>query len=214
MRISARRVAICLGVILVVGGILLTSGGVTHAGRQDRNSSPPNPLREIIDKLDNILDHLRDQGIREGDHTLRWDQVLPAADRFVVLPAFSNEAVLDKETGLVWERTPSSEPTAWDAARGVCLAKRTGGRMGLRLPSVHEMFTLVDPTHVGPMPLPDGHPFNVQPISFLWSATTNAADLTSAWIVPLISIGTGLAPKTNQNIAWCTRGGQNHSSTY
>ena len=30
-----------------------------------------------------------------------WDQKLPASQRFVVLAAFNNQAVLDKETGLV-----------------------------------------------------------------------------------------------------------------
>ena len=32
-----------------------------------------------------------------------WDQVLPAATRFVVLQDFANAAVRDNETGLVWE---------------------------------------------------------------------------------------------------------------
>ena len=37
--------------------------------------------------------------------TQHWDGVLPADQRVTVL-AFSNEAVRDKKTGLVWEQSP------------------------------------------------------------------------------------------------------------
>ena len=36
--------------------------------------------------------------------TPSWDQTLPAATRFIVLSNFGGQAVLDRETGLVWER--------------------------------------------------------------------------------------------------------------
>src|SRR5262249_15328144 len=32
-----------------------------------------------------------------------WDQMLPASTRFIVLSNFNSEAVLDRETGLVWQ---------------------------------------------------------------------------------------------------------------
>src|SRR5215471_2507098 len=39
--------------------------------------------------------------------TPSWDQQLPAATRFVVLSNWGGAAVLDRETGFVWEHSPS-----------------------------------------------------------------------------------------------------------
>src|SRR5215471_13790444 len=72
--------------------------------------------------------------------TPSWDQTLPASTRFVVLSNFSSQAVLDRDTGLVWERTPSlpagSSGTTRNAAILFCWDAKTGGRLGWRLPRV------------------------------------------------------------------------------
>jgi hypothetical protein len=47
-----------------------------------------------------------------------------------------DDVVLDKETGLVWERSPSTSATNWFFAIGEAYAKYLGGRMGLRLTTV------------------------------------------------------------------------------
>jgi hypothetical protein len=78
--------------------------------------------------------------------TQNWDTVMPPEQRFTVLGGFNNQAVRDNETGLVCELAPVGGPTTWAVARVVCLNKTVGARKGWRLPSVHELASLIDAT--------------------------------------------------------------------
>src|SRR5215467_8710619 len=103
--------------------------------------------------------------ILENENTMNWDNKINDPTRFRVLAAFNNEAVLDRETGLVWERNPSIQPMTWPNARLFCAQKAVGGRGGWRLPAFFELASLVDPSvqTAGVLRLPSGHPFmNVQ----------------------------------------------------
>jgi hypothetical protein len=146
-----------------------------------------------------------------------WDSKIPnAGTRFKVLSEFNDQAVLDKETQLVWEQLPAKTLHDWNTARFQCTSRTTGGRKGWRLPSVHELNSLIDPSVSAPGPaLPPGHPFANFPSSFYWSATTVAADPTlpdstaHAWAV---HFGTGFVGTTSKGVpngAWCVRGGMN-----
>src|SRR5262245_31621460 len=105
--------------------------------------------------------------------TPSWDQTLPSTTRFVVLSNMNSQAVLDRETGFVWERTPSTDPRSWGGALQFCITRTTGGRMGWRLPSIHELRSLADPSNFrGDPDLPAGHPF-IGITGEFWSATTN-----------------------------------------
>jgi uncharacterized protein DUF1566 len=149
-----------------------------------------------------------------------WDQVIPnAADRFKLVmdtcpgstpPCFA--AVLDKETGLIWEKSPDTSMRTWDIAGGYCLNKAVGGRKGWRLPTIEELTSLMDPS-VPPGPtLSAGHPFvNVQPAGY-WSASTHATDTLIAWLVDIYYGNIFPYYKWNDTnvFAWCVRGGRGH----
>ncbi len=134
-----------------------------------------------------------------------WDQTLPPATRFVVLSNLASAAVLDRETGLVWEKVPNTTHVGWYGAREHCLQAFTGGRMGWRLPAIPELASLVDRV---PLPsLPAGHPFTVQSSGY-WSATALAEEAGAAWFVDLN--GGFVYPEgkfSSGRLAWCVRGG-------
>ncbi len=157
-----------------------------------------------------------------------WDQLLPANERFQVLTriiggdggpvAIEDWGVLDKNTGLVWELSPGetdgvlgitlADRLNWTFARLECANHRTGGgQKGWRLPSMQELASLVDADQLNPA-LPVNHPFNnIQFTSLYWSATTNAALPSDAWVVGFGNGNVGTFTKTNLSFVWCVRGG-------
>lgn len=149
-------------------------------------------------------------------HLKSWSNVIPnGARRFVVLPDFNNEAVLDRETGLVWERSPTTNTMNWYDAVRSCWQHQAGGRMGWHLPTVEELSSLVDPASPPPA-LPSGHPFqNIQPD--YWSSTTDIRVPflpTQAWDVRFGNPGQiGDSGKDSLLNRWCVRGGT-HSDKY
>jgi hypothetical protein len=129
----------------------------------------------------------------------------------VVLADFNNEAVLDRETGLVWEKSPSTVPQDWSTARATCINKNVGGRKGWRLPAVPELSSLIDPTVASGPTLPVGHPFQNAHSAFYWSATTDALTTADAWVVIFTNSLVDHVLKTFSNsvLTWCVRGGMN-----
>jgi uncharacterized protein DUF1566 len=144
-----------------------------------------------------------------------WDKQINGPGRFTVLPAFANEAVLDKETGLVWQKAPAADVFTWARAQLHCNVATTGNRLGWRLPTIQELASLVDPSAASPM-LPAHHPFeNVQThvqFIFYWSITTSPffPDGSGAWLMNFdfgpVSFTT--TSKLGSGLAWCVRGGQ------
>ena len=138
--------------------------------------------------------------------TPSWDQTLPAATRFIVLTNMSSQAVLDRETGLVWEQSPSTSGFSWLDASFHCVRLNNGGRKGWRLPTIQDLASLIDPTAVNPA-LPSGHPFTNVQSSFYWSAATAAGDTADAWFVGFFDGFMGHSNAGTTKFAWCVRGG-------
>ena len=64
-----------------------------------------------------------------------WSQILPASERFELV--INDEAVLDKETGLVWEQSPSISTFTWEAAINHCISDYVvGGRQVWHLTTI------------------------------------------------------------------------------
>ena len=68
-----------------------------------------------------------------GRAVQEWTKQKPGDKRFKLLAQFSNEAVWDKETGLVWDASPSAVSTSHSVAINHCALRELGGRFGWRV---------------------------------------------------------------------------------
>jgi hypothetical protein len=141
-----------------------------------------------------------------------WDRQINGPGRFAVLAAFNHEAVLDRETGLVWERSPGTDALRWLVSNGVCYDRNVGGRKGWRPARIEELASLVDPTRpFDAVKLPPNHPFlgvefGSPPTGIYWSGTSLTSDIAGA-----VSFSSGNhlgANKLDEYFTWCVRGGQ------
>ena len=184
------------------------------------------PIRVVYAMLSVFLNPAFAQTAAPGPYYAvpSWDQTLQCdtqatCPRFIVLKNFMGEqavpggiilvegaAVLDRETGLVWERSPSDSSYNWYSALFRCMALNTG-RGGWRLPTAAELRSL----HVFPSSaLPPGHPFDAELQRPYWSVSPYYGGSTdSAWTVQM-SDGQLVAyfRFAGSARAWCVRGGQ------
>jgi len=158
--------------------------------------------------------------------TPSWDQTLPCATtatcpRFVVLSNMGGQSVLDRETGLVWQRAPNLTRKPFQIAALDCLSTPFTGRGGWHLSTVSELGSLLESASGLQFSglLPAGHPFLVSPgfDRVFWTATPAAGvDLSfhSFWTIRLNASGASFAVQagafdsTDTGAAWCVRGYQ------
>jgi len=168
---------------------------------------------DVTNKLDSILGYL--DFFNGGNTVGAWDRTFPTATRFVLLSEFNDEAFLDRETGLVWDRHgtfnyPGSFPeAALVGAVRVCYSKTIGTRQGWRPATIEELSSLIGYFPPFPAGILTG------PVtSFTWSSTTVAGDPTKAWAVAPEGnrFHAGIFDKTDccGTGVWCVRGGHGH----
>ena len=115
---SMSMLAILVGFVCTV----LFSPALILAGELEPPTGPPGPTMKTLDEIPPT-----------------WSQVLPASERFELV--MGGQAVLDKETGLVWEQSPDGTfyLPGTIALEGSCTAKTVGGRKGWRAPTTEEL---------------------------------------------------------------------------
>ncbi len=148
-----------------------------------------------------------DNGGVDGCNSTRFKCIWPTG-QFGAHP--NGAAVLDKETGRVWERTPDSVLHVWESravapvdARRHCALRGTGGRLGWRLPSLIELQSLILPNGQ----IPGDHPFTIPAEIEHWSSTTVADEPEKAWTAAAGFVRIETVTKNRSRRVWCVRGG-------
>lgn len=142
-----------------------------------------------------------------------WSKKLPSAQRFELV--LDGAAVLDKETGLVWEQSPSEEGYyVWYEASKYCANKGLGGRKGWHLPTMEQLMSLVDASASWSPKLPNDFPYYFHLVEFeYWSANTATKISGSTDSAYYVYFGDGSVDsynKANPLYVWCVRGGMSY----
>jgi hypothetical protein len=182
--------------------VLASMAGSVSGGTLDPPGAPAPSLRP----LDEILSAWKYQFASD-------DGTVCASSRFTCI--WNDEAVFDRETGLVWQRTVQTSAVPYGNARLFCGGGPVGGRLGWRLPATAELTSLIDPTASAAPYLPTDHPFqNVHPTDPYWTSTRPLDPaITSGPQRELVffDYGLGAAYETGDTARyWCVRGGQGH----
>jgi len=88
--------------------------------------------------------------------------------------------ITDTKTNLMWQQE-TTRPLTWDAAIKYCDKLKLSGYSDWRLPTIQELFSLIDFTKFNPCT--DTAFFPDTESSDYWSSTTNASHTDYAWLV-------------------------------
>jgi len=185
-----------VGTLLVVSVTLVTTLPVSGIAAGPQSSNVPAPP---------ILDNIPPA----------WSQKLPAAKRFELV--LDNYGVLDKETGLVWQKRPSNRTFNWVNGLAQCSVTNLGGRAGWHLPTVTQLGSLIDKSVDTSPKLPEGHPFmNVKTegegYEYLTASTHPQDPSCCVWSVDFATGDLWGMPRDQERYIWCVRGGQTYDA--
>ena len=138
-----------------------------------------------------------------------WNQTLKcdtSCPRFTILKNWDYMAVLDKETGLVWEQSPDSTTRTWSNAHTYCNDLAVSNRKGWRLPTFQELSSLVDTSQTNPS-IPIANPFGIVENNYYWSATGSTDAGNEAWALNFSDSTSAEDTKSTSYYVWCVRGG-------
>ena len=212
MLVSSRTTNILLVLVLVVGiGIVAMLASGVRGGPLDPPGPPASTMHTLADtppSWDQVLDSTNGApgpNPPAGCNSDRFKCVMSTTPQCDPPCATVYPAVLDEETGLVWQRSPDAFTSDWHTANDVCWGSHVGGRGGWRLPTAAEIGSLKagDGPPFGP---PAGHPFNIPPDQAYWTSTDDVDRSTLAIYSSLESPGFGLGAKVNLEYTWCVRG--------
>jgi hypothetical protein len=203
MDMSEQKKPILLATIFLTVAVAIFLPGLCRAGSLEPTpdavdlSGNPVPTMKTLDEVLPVWSQkLRaDDGEPDGCNSSRFKCVL------------DGQAVLDKETGLVWEKNAGLYGAEdWVEAKFWCILSGAGGRDGWRLPTAFELNSLREYCPNDNIWLPCGHPFiNIQ--DDYWSATTSPLDASRARYFGTSDGSIGSDSKTVAKHFWCVRGG-------
>ncbi len=188
--------------------IILCVPALTSAGDHEP-SGPPGPTMKTLDEIPPTWSERLDSTngstnpLFQGCDSSRFECVFSSGS-----PVPTPQAVLDKETGLVWERSPDNGFGSWAYAVQSCHAVEVGGRWGWRLPTIEELSSLLVSSQPAPT-LPEGSPFYDVQLSGqgYWTQTTHSGEDTDAWYISFELGAPNVQSKLSNDFVWCVRGG-------
>jgi hypothetical protein len=172
--------------------LIAVLAGIVDAGPLDPPGTPGSTMKTLDEIPGSWSRNLSATG---GCDSPRFDCVLAA-----------DQAVLDRTTGLVWERAPSSTLMSQPGGLTHCANRVIGSAKGWRLPSVEELASLVSVGNTNPA-LPGGHPFSIQNASY-WSSSLVPTSTNDNFRAVSFATGSVTSFTTASIIqVWCVRGG-------